>query len=51
MASTLPLYLAVPSSAYNGILNEELGKQALRRVNMHLIIFDSESEEIVQWIE
>jgi hypothetical protein len=51
VGSPIPLYMAVPMPAYNGILSEELGKLALGRVKMHLIIFDSESEEIVQWIE
>jgi hypothetical protein len=51
LESTLPLYMAVPLSAYNGILSEEIGKQTLRRVGMRLIVFDSEREEIVQWIE
>lgn len=46
----LPLYMAVPDAAYCGILSEEIGKQALQRSGVRLIVFDPDREEIVQWI-
>jgi hypothetical protein len=45
-----PLYLAVTNKAYNGILREPIGRQALQKVNAKLLIFDPVVEEIVQWI-
>ena len=51
LESAVPLYVAVPIPAYNGILSETIGKQTLHRVGMRLIVFDSEREEIVQWID
>lgn len=44
-----PLYLAVPLSAYNGLLNEELGQQVLEKVEIRLMVFDPSKEEIVLW--
>jgi hypothetical protein len=46
----IPLYMAVPEAAYNGILSEEIGKQVIRHANIQLIVFDPMSEEIVRWI-
>jgi len=48
---SLPLYLAVPTQAYNGILSEKIGKQTLLRVGIRLIVFDPDVAEVVQWIE
>lgn len=47
----LPLYLAVSTAEYNGILSELIGKLTLQRNGIRLIVFDSKVEEIVQWIE
>lgn len=47
----LPLYLAVPESAYNGILAEAVGQLLLGRIGARLIVFDPEREEVVQWID
>lgn len=44
------LHLAVPASALDGILGEEIGRQALRKAQVRLIVFDPEQEEIVQWL-
>ena len=44
------LYMAVPTAAFTGILNEELGQQAIRRAGIKLMVFDPATEEIVQWI-
>jgi len=46
-----PLYMAVSrKAAYNGILNEQIGKEVVRRAQVHLLVFDPESEEILAWI-
>lgn len=47
----LPLYMAVPEAAYRGILSEAIGQQTLQQNNVHLLVFDPESEEIVAWID
>jgi hypothetical protein len=45
-----PLFLAVPTAAYEGILNEDIGRQAIAKAGMNLIIFDPLKEEISLWI-
>lgn len=47
---TTPLYLAVPGVAYDGILSEEIGQQAIAKAGISLIVFDPIKEEITQWI-
>lgn len=47
----LPLYMAVPVSAYRGILSEEIGIQTLKHNQIRLLVFDPEREEIVRWID
>lgn len=47
----LPLYLAVPISAYNGIMSEDIGISIRQKLAMRLIVFDLEQEEIVLWID
>ena len=44
-----PLYLAVPETAYRGILNEILGQLVIERYDVKLLVFNAESEEIVAW--
>jgi hypothetical protein len=44
------LYIAVTEAAYRGILSEALGKNAVARLNIPLIIFDPVREVIVRWI-
>ncbi len=44
-----PLYLAIPKAAYNGIISEPLGKQYIKHHNVQLLVFDPESEEIIEW--
>ncbi len=48
---TTPLYLAVPLQAYQGILDEEIGRVLIEWVKIKLVVFTPENEEIVQWIE
>jgi Holliday junction resolvase-like predicted endonuclease len=47
---TDPLYMAVPAAAFTGILGEEIGRQAIRKAQIRVIVFDAEQEEIVRWI-
>ena len=45
-----PLYLAVPVRAFRGILSETVGRYLIQELNIHLVVFDPEQTEIVQWI-
>lgn len=45
-----PLYLAIPTEVYNGILDEPLGRLAVVGLNLRLIVFDPTTQEVVQWI-
>lgn len=45
-----PLYLAVPTAAYDGILGEPLGRQVVRAAEVRMLVFDPSREEIVRWI-
>jgi hypothetical protein len=44
------LYLAIPVEAFHGIISEPLGQELIEKHNVHLLIFDPDKEEIVQWI-
>ncbi len=46
----MPLFLAVPVSAYQGILTEPIGEYARQIGKMKLIIFDPDMRKIVEWI-
>ena len=46
----LPLYLAVPKQAYNGILSETIGKVIRKQINMKLLVVDTGNEEAITWI-
>jgi hypothetical protein len=45
-----PLWLAVPESAYDGILAERMGKTMSRTAEFNLLVFSPQEEEIVKWI-
>lgn len=45
-----PLYLAVSSQSYAGILSEKIGILTLAQGKISVLIFDPEREEIVKWI-
>jgi hypothetical protein len=47
---TEKLYLAVPLAAFHGIMSETLGQQLIKQHNVRLLVFDPETEEIVQWM-
>lgn len=45
-----PLYLAVPLTAYHGIL-EEMGMDVMAETGIKLIVVDMENEVVVRWLE
>ncbi|MBX9580018.1 MAG: XisH family protein [Gemmataceae bacterium] len=45
-----PLYLGVPTEAYQGILSEPLGQAALNGLGVRVVVFDPDRREIVKWI-
>jgi XisH protein len=45
------LYLAIVQTVFAGFFSEEICQMVLRKKSINLIIFDSETEEIVQWID
>jgi hypothetical protein len=45
-----PLYLAITENAYQHILSEAIGYKAVGAMNISLLVFDSEREEITRWI-
>lgn len=45
-----PLYLAVPTEAYLGILSEPLGQAAVNGLGVRAVVFDPDRREIVRWI-
>jgi hypothetical protein len=46
----LPLYLAVPSHAYNGVLSQRIGQLVINEYDVQLMVFDRHNEEILLWI-
>jgi hypothetical protein len=44
------LYLAVPNTAYIGILNERLGKLVIKNLRIKYLVFDVEQEIVIEWI-
>jgi hypothetical protein len=44
------LYLALPADAYTSLFNEEDERELAQSQEVHLLVFDPDSEEIVQWI-
>ena len=44
------LYLAISQPTFNSVFDIELGQVLLKNQIVKLIVFDDESEEIVQWI-
>ena len=46
----LPLFLAVPLSAYHGILSESIGEYARQVGGIRLMVFDAIAGRIVEWI-
>lgn len=44
------LYLAVPDLAYENIFKDDLGELFINDGSLNLIVFDTETEVITQWI-
>ena len=44
-----PLYLAVPHQAYSGFFREEIVKVVIEKLDIKLLVFDTNLEEIVLW--
>ncbi|MCC6612583.1 MAG: hypothetical protein IT320_03835 [Anaerolineae bacterium] len=45
----IPLFLAVPASAFQGIFSEDVGLAIVQEYRVRLLVFDPETEEIVLW--
>jgi hypothetical protein len=45
------LYLAVPLDIYDQFFQLEFGQLAMQRYQLKLMVYDAESEAIIQWIE
>ncbi|MEG4800384.1 element excision factor XisH family protein [Microcoleus sp. ARI1-B5] len=45
------LYLAIAQTVFSGFFSEEICQMVLRKKSINLIVFDSETEEILQWID
>lgn len=50
MRSERSLYLAVSQTTFNSVFTIELGQVLLKNQIIKLVVFDDESEAIVQWI-
>jgi hypothetical protein len=44
------LYLAVRKTTYQAIFSEPIGQLVINKYRVNLLIFESQKEEIVQWI-
>ncbi len=47
---SLPLYLAIPRPAYEGVFQSPAAQQVIRNLNMWLLVFEPTTEEIVEWV-
>ncbi len=45
------LYLAVPQAVWKSFSKLEFTQKMIVRFNLRILVFDHESEEVVQWIE
>ena len=50
LAQNIPVWLAVPEFAYEGILTENMGLTFRSQLGIDLAVFSVERAEIVQWI-
>jgi hypothetical protein len=44
------LYLAIRRETWKEVFSDSLGKLVTEKQHLHLLVFDDEQEEIVQWI-
>lgn len=45
-----PLYLAIPETAFGRLNGDASVRQVIRSSNIHIVVVDTEREEIIQWI-
>jgi XisH protein len=44
------LYLAVSNSVFDTLFQEPIGTLLIETENLHIIVFDSDNQRVVQWI-
>ncbi len=44
------LYLAVPVFAYDEVFADKIGQLVIRQQQLRLIVYDEETQEIIQWL-
>lgn len=44
------VYLALSNVAFNGFFSEEIGQRVLRKKQLKVVVFDPNTQEILQWI-
>jgi hypothetical protein len=44
-------YLAVPRRVHEGLLSERFGQMIVARLRLRVLVFDEQTERILQWIE
>jgi hypothetical protein len=44
------LFLAVPRRVYEGLLTEAFGQLIITRLQLRILVFDEQQEEVVKWI-
>ena len=45
-----PLFLAVPTEVYDGVLTEPIGEYAFTDLNLRVLVFEPTSRQVVRWI-
>ena len=45
------LLLAIPESAFKSLFEEPAGQRVIQEVDLKLVVFDPEREEVVQWLK
>jgi hypothetical protein len=45
----IPLYMAVSTTTFQGILSEEIGQLLIDQFGISLIVFDPDNEEVTEW--
>jgi hypothetical protein len=44
------LYLAIPKAAFSAVLAGSAGQALIEKEHLHVVIFDPQTEAILQWI-
>ncbi len=50
LQSNIKIWLAVPETAYQGILTEKIGLKMRQQNTIDMVVFSPEREEIIQWM-